>query len=267
MKDKVISFLRRLFKEDAGQSFVVLGISMTAFFGLAGISVESGHAYFAYRQLVQSTNAATLAGAQAMPNITQATANVTAYSSKSGNKNAGGLLTNVNITPVFACLTTVTNTLNVPCQTASNGNNYNSIKVTQTASVPSWFASIFGITTFHLSYTAYASMRGGTASNWNIAIVLDGTASMNSSDSGVQCSGTREHCALLGVQTLLQDLYPCALGQTCSSSTSYVDDVSLYVFPPNNTPSYDYCSGARVRVVSTTVNTWFPRWAVRTPTR
>ena len=245
MKHKGISFLRRLFKEDAGQSFVVLGISMTALIGLAGISVESGHAYFAYRQLVESTNAATLAGAQAMPNITQATANVTAYSSMSGNKNTSTLLTNVNITPVYACLTTVTNTLNIPCQTASNGNNYNSIKVTQTASVPSWFAGIFGITTFHLSYTAYAAMRGGTASNWNIAIVLDGTASMASNDSGKQCTGTREHCALLGVQALLLDLYPCALGETCSSSTTYVDDVSLYVFPPNNTPSYDYCSGGK----------------------
>lgn len=243
MKRMLVSRLRRLLREEAGQSIVVLAASMVGFFGLAGISVESGHAYIAYRQLVASTNAATLAGAQAMPNITQAKANVIAYSSEAGSKNASSLLTNANIKPVFSCLTTVTNTLNIPCQTASDGNNYNSIEVTQTASVPSWFAGIFGITTFNFSYTSYASMRGGTASNWNIAIVLDGTASMKDNDSGKQCTGTQEHCALLGVQALLEDLYPCALGETCSTSTHYVDDVSLYVFPPATTPAYDYCSG------------------------
>ena len=244
MKRKVISLLRRLLREDAGQSIVVLAASMVGFFGLAGISIESGHAYVAYRQLVASTNAATLAGAQAMPNITQATTNVTTYSSITGDKNASSLLTNVKIAPTFACLTTVTNTLVIPCQTASDGKSYNSIEVTQTANMPTWIAGIFGMTTFNFSYTSYASMSGGTASNWNIAIILDGTASMKNNDSGKQCSGTQEHCALLGMQALLEDLYPCALGTTCSGgTTSYVDDVSLYVFPPTTTPAYDYCSG------------------------
>ena len=33
------------------------------------------------------------------------------------------------------------------------------------------------------------------------------------------------------MQALLQDLYPCALGQNCTTSTAYVDTVSMFVFP------------------------------------
>jgi len=55
---------------------------------------------------------------------------------------------------------------------------------------------------------------------------------MGGSDSGVQCSGTQEHCALLGFQQLMQDLDPCGRGQTCTSSSSTpVDSVALFVFP------------------------------------
>ena len=82
-----------------------------------------------------------------------------------------------------------------------------------------------------MSYTAKAAMAGGQNSPWNIAVIVDTTASMNDSDGGDQCSGTRNTCALLGVQALLNDLYPCGLGQTCTSSTTYVDSVSLFVFP------------------------------------
>jgi hypothetical protein len=68
---------------------------------------------------------------------------------------------------------------------------------------------------------------------------------MNGRDSGAQCSGTQISCALLGVQALLSDLDPCPLGETCSSSNSSVDSVSLFVFPPvlTSTAPKDYCSG------------------------
>ena len=245
MRHFPLSILQRLLRWEHGQSLAFVALQMGVFIGVAGISVEAGHGYVAYRQLQASTNAAVLAGAQAMPNVTTAGSNVTAFSSKSGKLNASNLLTNVAITPTYSCLSNVATTLSVVCQPASDGGSYNSIKVVQTADVPSWFAGMFGISTFHLTYTATALMRGGTVTPWNIAIVLDGTKSMNNADSGTQCKGTQESCALQGVQALLSDLNPCALGQTCSSSSSYVDSVSLYVFPPPSTLTapYDYCSG------------------------
>src|SRR5579875_1895840 len=243
-------FLHRLCKGDRGQALAIVTIGLTAFIGLAGVSVETAHAYYAYERLQASTNAAALAGAQAMPDTTQAAANVNAYSSATVNGvtglNATPLLTNVQVTSSFVCSTTVTN-MNVACETSNGGSGgYNAIKVTQTAQVPSWFAGLFGFKTFNLSYTAMAAMRGGMDSPWNIAIVLDTTRSMSSPDSGAQCSGTQISCAIKGVQSLLEDLEPCTLGQSCTANgVAVVDNVALYVFPPVSTAtaSYDYCSG------------------------
>ncbi len=247
MKRHTSSFWNRMVHQEHGQTAVIFAFSIVSFLGLAGVSVEAGHGYYAYEKLVASTDAAVLAGAQAMPDTTTAAANVTAYSSGSGGKNALPMLQNVQVTTTFLCLNTVSSTLKTACETSTGGSGgYNSLQVTQTAQVPSWFAGMFGIHLFNISATATASMRGGTTTAWNIAIVLDATHSMSDQDSGAQCSGTQESCALQGMQALLGDLYPCALGQTCSSSGStYVDDVSLYIFPPMTTATApdDYCSG------------------------
>jgi hypothetical protein len=85
---------------------------------------------------------------------------------------------------------------------------------------------------------------------------MDTTASMGDTDSGAQCSGTQISCALQGMQALLVDLYPCALGQNCSSSTAYVDSVSLFVFPAvtTTTASKDYvCMTSNPTIVAYTI--------------
>jgi hypothetical protein len=199
---------------------------------LAAASVETGHVYYAYQQLVASTNSAVLAGAAMMPDTTMATTYVTKYSSGSGDYNATPMLLNAVATPKFLCLSTVSTSLNVACQTSTGGTGgYNALGVTQTATIPMWFGGLIGMKQMNVSYTAEAAMAGGSNSPWNIAVIVDTTSSMNDSDGGDQCNGTRNTCSLLGVQALLNDLYPCGLGQTCTSSTTYVDSVSLFVFP------------------------------------
>jgi len=142
------------------------------------------------------------------------------------------MLTNDAATTTFVCSSTVSSSLNVPCETSTGGSGgYNSLSVTQTATVPLWFGGLIGMKQMNVSYTAEAAMAGGQNSPWNIAVIVDTTASMNDSDNGDQCNGTQITCALLGVQSLLTDLYPCGLGQTCTSPTTYVDSVSLFVFP------------------------------------
>ena len=112
-------------------------ITASTMMALAAASVETGHVYYAYQRLVASTNSAVLAGAEAMPNTTQAKTNVTTYSAQSNGMNATPMLTNVTATPAFLCLSTVSNSLNVPCQTASGGSGgYNAMAVTQTATIP-----------------------------------------------------------------------------------------------------------------------------------
>ncbi len=226
------SFRRRFLKSERGQAAVAVMITATTMMALSAASIETGHVYYAYQKLVASTNAAVMAGASAMPNTTTATTYVTKYSSQSGQLNANAMLTNDTATPTFKCLSTVSNSLNVPCQTSTGGTGgYNGLAVKQTATVPLWFGGLVGMKQMNMSYTAEAAMAGGQNSPWNIAVIVDTTASMNDTDNGTQCTGTQITCSLLGVQALLNDLYPCGLGQTCTTSTTYVDSVSLFVFP------------------------------------
>src|SRR5579863_6155145 len=223
---------RRFLNNQRGQAAVVVMLTASTMMALSAASVESGHVYYAYDKLVASTNAAVLAGATAMPNTTTAKTMVTQYSSQTGELNANSMLTNDAATTTFVCSSTVSSSLNVPCETSTGGSGgYNSLSVTQTATVPLWFGGLIGMKQMNVSYTAEAAMAGGQNSPWNIAVIVDTTASMNDSDNGDQCNGTQITCALLGVQSLLTDLYPCGLGQTCTSPTTYVDSVSLFVFP------------------------------------
>jgi Flp pilus assembly protein TadG len=225
-------FHRRFLKNQRGQAAVMVMITASTMMALAAASVETGHVYYAYQKLVASTNASVMAGAEAMPNTSLASTNVATYSSQSKGLNATPMLTNDVATPSFLCLSTVSSSLNVPCQTSSGGSGgYNSVSVTQTATIPLWFGGLLGMKQMNVSYTAEAAMAGGQNSPWNIAVIVDTTNSMTDKDSGDQCTGTQITCALLGVQALLSDLYPCGLGQNCTSSTTYVDSVSLFVFP------------------------------------
>jgi hypothetical protein len=227
--------------EARGQTAILMAAGVFAFIGITGVAIDLGHGYFALQQLQSSTNAAALAGAAAMPNTTAATANVTAYSAMTGGKNANSGLTSVSLgsTPTFQCLTTLTSKMGLGCSAATGSvtGNFNAVKVTQTATVPLWFGKLFGVPALHISATATASMSGGQNTPWNIAVVVDTTASMASSDSGLQCSGTRITCALQGVQTMLGLMYPCLTGTNCTpvsgtqAVVNPVDSVSLFAFP------------------------------------
>jgi Flp pilus assembly protein TadG len=240
MKLKRNSILNKFIRQTDGQTLAFTAVILTSFLGLSGIALDAGHGYYAYQRLSAATNSAALAGAAGMPNTTTAAANVTAYSSATGSSNfLGSIMTNVVATPTFSCSTTVTTKLSVPCETASGASGgYNSITVKQTATVPTWFGQFFGMKQFNISASAMAAMAGGANTPYNVAIVLDTTKSMADPDSGQQCTGTQISCALSGVQALLQLMYPCGSNQTsCTSSSTPVDQVSLFVFPPILTSS------------------------------
>ena len=238
MKRLGIRKLRKFLRGERGQSAVIAVLTATTIMSLAGAALESGHIYYAYDLLQASTNAAALAGANAMPNTTQAATYVTSYSSGSGDFNATPLLSNAVATPTFLCLNTVENTFQVGCSTSTGATGgYNALSVKQTATVNLWFGGLIGVRSLNLTAYATAAMRGGGDAPWNIAIVVDTTQSMSDSDSSGQCTGTKISCALSGVQSLLEDLYPCDLGQTCSASSGVtnVDSVSMFVFPAMTT--------------------------------
>jgi hypothetical protein len=245
MRFEIKSTLKNLLKEELGQTLPFTAVILVSLVGMSGMAVDAGHGYYAYERLKVATNAATLAGAAGMPNTTTAQDNVTTYSSAAGDKNyLGTLMSNVAATTTFSCSSTVANTLGVSCLTASgSAGGYNALTVKQTATVKTWFGSLFGIPQFNIAASSMASMAGGENTVYNVAVIMDTTRSMSDADSGKQCSGTQISCALQGFQALLNIMYPCPTdASSCTTSSKAVDAVSLWVFPPilTSTASNDY---------------------------
>jgi hypothetical protein len=254
--------IRRLIKSEQGQSIVMVMISAAAVLTLAVSSVEVGHVYYAYRQLVQSTNEATLAGAQAMSDALTSTSSIGAYTAEvtaavkqfssvsPGGLNASSFLSNDQIaTQSLYCASSMTvSPFYVVCQTPPGGSTaYNAISVTQTATVNLWFGKFIGLSSMNLSAKATASMKGGQNTPYNLAIIMDTTSSMNTTIKGDKdCTTSQISCAVAGLEAMLENMDPCAQDTTCTSSTPFVDDVALFVFPAvpySSTGNYkaDYC--------------------------
>ncbi len=259
--------IRKLIKSEQGQSIVMVMISATAILTLAVSSAEVGHVYYAYRQLVASTNEATLAGAQAMSDAlintsssgaytAEVTAAVKQFSSATGGLNTSNMLSSDQIaTQTLFCASTMTKApFYVECQTPPGSTTgYNAITVTQTAKVNLWFGGLIGMPSMNLSATASAAMKGGSDIPYNLAIIMDTTSSMTSTISGDKdCTTSQIACAVAGLEVMLQTMDPCAQNTTCSGAP-YVDDVALFVFPAaaysstgNYKPEYCGTGGASV---------------------
>ena len=240
-----------------GQSLVMVTIAVPLLFGITALAVDIGFVYRSNLELLASTQSAALAGALAMaqPGATSTTVNaaVTSYSSLAGNQNAFANLPGASFPtgyPMLKCLSTATSVLGVQCYGPSNSN---ALVVKQQASVPLMFFQVFGFGTVNLKAMATVAMKGGAPlAPFNVAIVVDATQSMNTTDSGLYCNQTRITCTLNGIQQMLLTLSPCLpSSSSCGTVTSgnvanSVDRVALYAFPPmsTSTVAYDYnCSG------------------------
>ncbi len=126
----------------------------------------------------------------------------------------------------------------------------NAVQVTQTVTISTYFIkmlSILGIQSaksLTLTATAFAQMRGSQRGPYNVAIVMDTTASMASSDGGSNCTGSKIQCAEQGAQILLSEFSPCLPNTTCGAAAATsgnvahpVDEVSLFTFPAQTAAS------------------------------
>jgi Flp pilus assembly protein TadG len=225
---------RHVFQDQSGQVLPMVAMMMVAMLGMCGFVIDVGRLYVSYHQLQASTDAAALAGAQSLPGNGAAAA-ATAYGSGTGGKNAFSNLASVTMVsgyPLVKCLSTLS-TQGMACVAPANGN---AIQVKQQATVPMYFAALFGTSSITLTASATASMNGKVAKPYNVAIIIDTTASMATADSN--CGGvSRLACALQGVQILLHNLSPCSPSlTTCGTATNgdvanSVDRVALFTFP------------------------------------
>ena len=253
------SFIVRFFRDQSAQMLPIMALMLIAFMSIAAFSVSIGSAYVQQHELQAATNAAALAGAQALPNATAAI-NAAKYGSSSGENNSNSYLPGVTMAsgyPKLECLTTLVN-LGVACVAPTNAN---AIQVQQQLTVPMLFGGLFGgkaTTTLTATATASARGSGSAVEPYNVAIIVDGTGSMGNNDSDSLCSSTRMSCALQGVRVLLQALSPCNISSTsCGTVTAgtygsgnvvgSVDRVALFGFPnvsTSNVSNYYGCSGS-----------------------
>jgi hypothetical protein len=249
MKATILFRLRRLLKDEHGSVMPILALMLTSMVAIAGLTLDAGHAYFTFRELQTSTNAAALAGAKQLPNTT-ATSVAIQYSSLAGDLNVKSGLSGVTMVsgyPMLKCLTSLSNE-GMPCLSPSNAN---AIQVKQTLALPLYFSRLLGEKTVTLTASATAAMRGGSPTQYNVAIVMDTTLSMNVYDS--DCGTTEMQCELNGVQTLLQTLTPCITsGSSCTFTngvaTNSVDRVSLFAFPNVTTDTVGIDTNCTVQI-------------------
>lgn len=233
----------RAIKDESGQVLPWAALLIVLFAGAGGLCIDVGHAYICYRELQLSTDAAALAGAREMAQTTSSLASVKAAAS---NYSASGSNVNPNLpnpTPAvvnLSCNETNPMVSSTMCAGSPTGDNI--IQVSQSVTVPTYFIKVLGAFGFkaaqnvQMTTTSTAVMQGAQNAQYNIALLIDTTASMGNPDSDTECSGianpTQEGCALAGAQQLLLKLKPCTTPSNCASTQ--FDTVSLFVFPNLN---------------------------------
>jgi Flp pilus assembly protein TadG len=224
-----VSLIRRALKDESGQVLLPwVAVVMMSFLGISGLVTDVGRAYVAHSQLQNVANAAALAAAGEVYNTSttsDAYAAAMKYSGTSGDNNASGVGT-VTTTVSEGCV----NTLMANGLACSSSSTKNAVQVTESTTVKNFIMPIFwGSKTTHISATATASMQG-MAQPWNVAIIIDSTGSMATTDS--DCGGVTEfQCALTGTQALLETVNPCPSGVSTCSGSSANFRVGLFTFP------------------------------------
>jgi Flp pilus assembly protein TadG len=141
-------------------------------------------------------------------------------------------------------------------------NGCNAVTVSESATVKTTLAGIFGFSHFNLTASGTAIAPSQVAGPIDVALVLDTTGSMvqgaplaSTVCPGAGANPTKLDCVKAGVKALLQTLFPCNPGASCNGQPP-LDKVELLAFPgltskaavaaeqtcnalPNNAKAYD----------------------------
>jgi Flp pilus assembly protein TadG len=245
MRKIILSFIRKALKDERGQALPWILLAMTGLLGVSGFTIDAGHAYVVRSQLQNAANAGALAAAGNVYNTSttgDASAIASLYAGSSGDLNSSDSLVSTKTTIATKCLNLLM-PAGTTCSTSAPVTPANAVQVTESASVPTFFMKILGISTIPVVAQATASMQG-MAQPWNVAIIVDTTGSMATADSN--CGSLTElQCSLSGIQSLLAATNPCPPGG-CGSGANF--RVSLFTFPNVLTA----VNGALPKVGSTT---------------
>src|SRR5690348_7572546 len=188
-------FFDRL-SDERGQVILFVIIAFIVLTALVGVVVDVGYAYRTQRNLQSAADAAALAGAQELPDSTMANSMATQYgASSSGNNKINGVASTETVTT--ACITTIPGCSPV-----------NSVTVSETANVPTFFSRILGFNSFKIKVKATACSPCGSKPV-DVMLVLDRTGSMcQDSNGNNDPSCTDLNNAKQGIRTFLSFFDP-----------------------------------------------------------
>jgi Flp pilus assembly protein TadG len=188
----------------SGQTLPLVVVFLLTLLLFCGAVIDIGNAYRVKQALQASADAAVAAGAGNLPNTAAASAAAHNLSAESSAKNR------------IVGIPNVTANITMDCSTSANFcNPANTVHITETANIPTYFLRLIGINTITESVHAQAcSPCGGLP--LDVMIVLDRTGSM---------SGTKLSNAKAGVLSFLSGMDPT------------IDNVGLVVLPPATSPS------------------------------
>ena len=209
----------KMMRDEEGQILPWMVFMVVLFIAMAGLTLDVGHAFVCYRELQSSTDAAALAGAQAM-GLSGATATsindaVGGYSSllnggsfksqgsavsiTQNGLNANSNLSNPTLTVNFGCSSSLANKgitcIAIPGVTSPSTANI--LQVTQATSIPTYFIKVLAFlgiksaNSINLSTASTASMLGAKSAEYNIAMIIDTTPSMGTQDNDAECKGAK----------------------------------------------------------------------------
>jgi len=230
MKRAKSKFFSRLLAGESGQALPWIASSVSVFLALGGgLGLDLGRAYIVRTNLQNYANAMALAAAGSVYNSSSsdsASTEASDYSASQGdeNYNAGMGTVTPSITPICA------NILMIGGSKCSSSSTANAVKVSESATMPTYFMKLFGVPSLTITANATASMQGA-AQPWNVAILLDATDSMTTKDTN--CGTLTEfQCAEQGVQALLASVNPCQAGfSSCTPTSNSQFRVSLFQMP------------------------------------
>jgi Flp pilus assembly protein TadG len=234
-------------RDERGVTAPIVAICLVVILGVAALATDLGYAYLQKRRLQNAVDFALLAGAQKLPNSTNATADAQTFLNSNWQQNAHtGSNPTVNSigtcsfdpsNPKTQCATgaAACNGTGTPCQ----------IHLKATASVPTFFGKIFGVGNINVS--AQGSACGGcdsTVQKYDVVVVLDRSYSMCLDDNEAYNNCYDLNQAKQGIQALLNFFNPATdrLGLAVLSSG---DNVA----PFNHTGTYP-CDSANVNDAS-----------------
>jgi len=255
------------FRDESGQSLILVALAMVVFFIMAGFVIDVARAYVAYRHLQAAADAAVLAAAQ-YPDPTNSylaarnkAIEYSAGDDPSPHKNYKADLPGVVTIVKLRCVRPDgTVYFKLPSDgDCEVGEVNNGISVSEKGNISLFFGKFLGIDTLSsigVSAKATALFKGGVPHPLDVMIVTDTTGSMNNNCSstvaGISDLGftpTGLDCAKEGIRAFLGSMWPCQQGlSSCGTPDSTgnvpnpVDKIGLMVFPALCTATGSPCS-------------------------